>query len=59
MKFVKVKRESFTDDELSGIEKCYIEGLRLKEWNVLDKGNREETLKDLYKYLEKLNNNKK
>ena len=59
MKFVKEDREQFTDEELSNIDSTYVEGLRLKEWKVLDKGDRESTLKDMYEYIEKLNNNKK
>ena len=59
MKFVKEDREQFNDEELNNINRDYIEGLRLKEWKVLDKGSREETLKDMYEYINRLMSNKK
>ena len=59
MKFIKEEREQFTPEELSNIDNEYIEGLRLTEWNTLDKGSKEETLIDLNNYIDNLKNNKK
>lgn len=58
MKFDKVKREQFTDDELKEIPKEYIEALRLDEWIVDEKGNKEKTLIDLKNYINHLKNTK-
>ena len=58
MKFDKVKRERFTDDDLKEISKEYIEALRLDEWIVDEKGNKEKTLIDLKNYINHLKNTK-
>ena len=59
MKFVKEERERFTKEEIKDIPLEYIEGLRLEEWIIDDKGNKEETLIDMYNYIDYLRNNKK
>ena len=58
MKFDKVKRERFTDDDLKEISKEYIEALRLDEWIVDEKENKEKTLIDLKNYINHLKNTK-
>ena len=59
MKFVKNDRDKFSEEDLSDIDSKYVEGLRLKEWNTLDKGSKEETLKDMHEYVNKLNSKRK
>ena len=59
MKFVKEERERFTKEEIKDIPLEYIEGLRLEEWIIDDKGNKEETLIDMHNYIDYLRNNKK
>ena len=54
MKYEKDSVEVLTDEDLKGIEKKYIEGLRLNEVPNNFRGSKEETIKYVHQYIDML-----
>ena len=54
LKYINDSKEVLTDEDLKGIDKKYIEGLRLNEVPNNFRGNKEETIKYVRKYIDML-----